>query len=370
MFYPPRIVPLLLALGLSLGAQAEIAAPAKAPDAVSVCRQGCDFQDLQKAVNAVAAGGTVKVSAEINGSCAVIAKPLTLVGMRGENGQRAHLVGGVCNGKGPLVTAAANIVIEGFEISNVSVPSANGACVRLDPATRDLVIRNIYCHGAQIGLLGASGGRLLVEDSVFEASASTGAYAHGMYISGGDEAVLRRCKILSTTSAGHSLKSGAQKLTVEDSVLAALNSRNSRALDAYGGGEIVLRRNVIQQGPNSDNAEVIGLALDTKRLLPHGHSFLMEDNWVIYDASGWGTKILFRGKKLGPIIVKNNVLVGLTGMGMDGTEEAGNQWCDARQELGLPRYDGTLNSLPTPGKPSAIIGKPKSVAAKGMCVVR
>jgi hypothetical protein len=337
----------------------KIAAPAKPEATLSVCYQGCKFSDLQAAVDAALVGGTVTVAAEFSGSCAVIRKPLKLIGMNEGNGHRAHLAGGVCMGKGPLVTAAANIEIEGFEISDVNVPEGNGACIRMDPGTRDLVIRKIYCHGAQMGLLGASDGHLLVEDSVFEGMTSNAAYAHAVYLSGGDQALLRRCKILSTNSAGHSLKTGVQKLVVEDSVLAALNSRNSRAVDAFGGGDITLRRNVIEQGPNSDNSDVIGLALEANRMLPSNHAFFMEDNWVIYDDPNRGTKILLRGKKLGPIMIKNNVMVGLTGTGIDGAQGEGNHWFDTREEAGLPKFDGSLNSLPSPGKPGHYIGNTK-----------
>ena len=317
---------------------------------VSVCYQGCDFQDLQQAVNATPPGGVVMVAAQINGTCAIIDKPLRLVGLRGKDGSRTHLVGGVCIGKGPLVINGPNISIEGIEISGIQVGDGNGACIRLDPGSRDITIKNVYCHDSQDGLLGGFTGRLTIEDSVFEANGFGNGQAHGIYLTHGNELLISRSKILSTVNAGHSLKSGVQKVIVEDSIIAALNSHNSRALDAFAGGDITLRRNVIQQGPDSDNSEVIGLALEPARLLPYGHSLLLEDNWIIYDDDRRGGKILFRGKKLGPIVVRNNLMVGLNGMGMDGIKQEGNRWAENRKQVGLPPYDGTLASLPSPGK--------------------
>jgi len=317
-------------------------------DKLSVCSQGCDFQDLQKAVNAASAGGTITLAAEINGSCAVINKPVHIKGLRGSNGRRAHLVGGVCNGKGPLVTAAKDIVIEGLEISGIRVGDGNGACVRLDKGTRDLLIRDLYCHDSQDGVLGIIAGMLLVEDSQFVGN-GFGGQAHGLYVYG-DEVLIRRSQILSTQNAGHSLKVGAQKLTVEDSVIAALNGHNSRALDAFAGGVIELRNNVIQQGPASDNSDVIGLGLEPKRLLPSGHSFLAEDNWVIFDNPDRSHKIFIRGQVLGPIVVRNNVFVGMDGLGVDAAKDEGNRWFADRKEVGLPAFDGSLASLPSPGK--------------------
>lgn len=322
----------------------------KSNNNVSVCYQGCDFQDLQQAVNAAPVGGLVTVAAEINGTCAVINKPLRLLGLAGKDGTRAHLVGGVCIGKAPLVIAGPNISIEGFEISDIQVGDGNGACIRLDPGSRDISIKNLYCHDSQDGILGGLAGRLTIEDSKLEANGFGDGSAHGIYLTHGNEALIRRSKILSTKNAGHSLKSGVQKLIVEDSTIAALNGHNSRALDAYAGGDITLRRNVIQQGPNSDNSEVIGLALEPSRLLPNGHSVLLEDNWILYDDDKRGGKILFRGKKLGPIVVRNNLMVGLNGIGMDGVKDTGNRWAETRKQVGLPPYDGTLECLPIPGK--------------------
>ncbi len=332
---------------------------------ISVCHQGCDFQDLQQAVDAAPPGGLISVAAEINGTCAVINKPLRLSGLQGKDGSRAHLAGGVCLGKASLVTAAPNITIEGFEISGIQVGDGNGACIRLDPGSRDITIKNLYCHDSQDGILGGFSGRLTLEDSTFESNGFGNGQAHGLYLTDGNEAVIRRSKILSTKDAGHSLKSGVQKLIVEDSVIAALNGHNSRALDAFAGGDISLRRNVIQQGPQSDNSDVIGLALEPNRLLPGGHSVLLEDNWVIFDDDTRGQKVLFRGQKLGSVVVRNNMMVGLNRIGIDGVREEGNRWAENRSQAGLPAYDGSLATLPGPGKKPANLDHSKIPSLPG-----
>ncbi|MFM8330258.1 MAG: hypothetical protein ACKN9T_01065 [Candidatus Methylumidiphilus sp.] len=325
-------------------------AAAKVSGTVTVCNSGCDFQDLQKAVDAAPSGGTVSVAAEVNGTCAVINKPLRLLGQRDANGGRPHFAGGICWGKAPFVTMAPNILIDGFEISGVKTGDGNGACIRIDPGTRDLVIRNVYCHDSQMAVLGGDAGRLLIEDSVFERTAPNASYSHLLYLSDGNEAVIRRCKLLSATNLGHTLKSGYKRLLVEDSVIAALNGHNSRAIDAYGGGDIVLRGNVIQQGAESDNNDIIAIALEPKRLVPTGHALLMERNWVLFDDAKRWHKVLIRGQHLGPLVVRDNVFVGLTGIGEDGVTQDGNRWFDSRENAGLPKFDGSLNTLPEPGR--------------------
>jgi hypothetical protein len=241
-----------------------------------------------------------------------------------------------------LVTAASDILIEGFEISGIAVADGNGACIRLDPGTRNLTVRDVYCHNSQDGILGNSEGRFLIENSAFIDNGFDNGQSHGLYV-GGDEIVIRHCRILSTQNAGHSIKAGPRKLTIEDSVIAALNGHNSRALDAYAGGEVVLLRNVIQQGPQSDNHEVIGLGLEAARLQPDKHNFRMEGNWVIFDPPDQG--VLFRGRALGPVTVQNNTFIGLKGMGM-AVQETSNRWFKSRSQAGLPEFDGELSSLP------------------------
>lgn len=320
-------------------------APAAAK-VLTVCGQGCDFSDLQQAVTASAPGGEINLAPESSAGCAVIDKPLRIVGRPDRNGRRPQLNGGACQGKAALVTAAANIVIENLDIAGIAVADGNGACFRLDQGTRDLTLRGINCRDSQDGLLGASAGLLLIEDSVFSGNGYADGRAHGLYISGGDEVVIRRSQILATQNAGHSLKSGARKLTVEDSVIAALNGHNSRALDVYGGGDVVLRGNVLQQGPASDNSDMIGLALEPAREVAGEHRFTAENNWLISDRAGGG--MLLRGRKLGPIVLEGNRMVGIGAIGLDGVDENGNQRFSGRKQAGLPPFDGTPASLPAP----------------------
>jgi hypothetical protein len=118
----------------------------------------------------------------------------------------------------------------------------------------------------------------------------------------------------------------------------------------------VLRRNVFQQGSQSDNNEVIGLSLEPKRGLASRHSVVMEDNWIIFDPANQGKKVLFRGQALGPISLHNNIFVGMSGLGIDTAKEEGSHWFDAREQAGLRRFDGSLESLPIPGIPAVTGG--------------
>jgi len=325
------------------------AKPPRRSDSATVCYRGCKFRDLGKAVKAAQAGDTITVAPEINGSCAVIRKPLRLVGLKDAAGNRAHLAGGVCMGKGPLVVKSHDVTIEGFEISEVSVGGKNGACIRLDPEARDVVVRDIYCHDSQQGMLGTIKGQLLIEDSRFENNGFNRGQSHGLYLLG-DSAVVRRTAVVSTRHSGHSLKIGVQDFLLEDSIIAALSSRNSRALDNFTGGTVVMRRNIIQQGPNSENSEVLGIALEPKRLKPAGHSLTLEDNWIIYDDPERNNTQLISGKKFGPWKMRGNRIVGIRKPAERIDESINDIWYDDRMAAGLPAWDGTLATLPKPGE--------------------
>jgi len=318
----------------------------------TVCREGCRFSDLNAAIKAADSGGTVTVAPGLHGSCGVIDKPIRLIGLKSPSDKRAHLAGGVCWGKAALVVAASDVVIEGFEISNVTVGDRNGACIRIDPGAGDVVVRDLYCHDSENGILGGPlKGTIIVENSTFERNGADQGQAHGLYITQGDTFILRNSQILSTKGRGHSLKSGAKRTIIEDSVIAALDGANSRAVDAFGGGEVVIRRSVIQQGMNSDNHEALGISLEARRINPEPHSTTVENNWFIFDDLSRCCRLLFRAKQFGTFTVRGNKIVAMTDMAGSSLdlEETENQFYPDRQSAKLPDYDGTVLSLPMPG---------------------
>jgi hypothetical protein len=198
---------------------------------------------------------------------------------------------------------------------------------------------------------GPEAGTVTIEDSLFERNGANKGHAHGVYIVRGDALVVRHSRIISSKGQGHTLKSGARRTVVEDSVLAALEGHNSRAIDAYAGGEVIVRRSVIQQGKNSDNHEAFGIAVEPRRINPEPHSTTLEDNWIIFDDPERCCRWLFFAKQFGPIVVRANRIVGMTQITetpLDVTEDR-NSLFASRGEAGLPAYNGTLASLPEPG---------------------
>ena len=198
--------------------------------------------------------------------------------LRGEPG--AHLRGHAVEGKAALVVKAKGVLIEGIECSGIAVRDNNGACIRIEGD--DLTVRNVHFHDNQEGILsGPGGGVLLVEHSLFERN-GFGGQAHGVYIGKTIETfVFRNNRILATTGAGHGLKSRARRTIIENNVIAGLDGHDSRAIDLPDGGEVVIRNNVLEKGPNSENAQMIGLALEGA--LHAVNETLIEGNLLLFD---------------------------------------------------------------------------------------
>jgi hypothetical protein len=342
---PPRIDP----NALEPARPSRAVDSARAPRTVQACpatatQAHCRYDSLQGALDAALPGDHVVLAPGMYAEGAVIGTPGLV--LRGEPG--AHLRGHAVEGKAALVVKAKGVVIEGIECSGITVRDNNGACIRIEGD--DLTVRNVHFHDNQEGILsGPGGGVLLVEHSLFERN-GFGGQAHGVYIGKTIETfVFRNNRILATTGAGHGLKSRARRTIIENNVIAGLDGHDSRAIDLPDGGDVVIRNNVLQKGPNSENAQMIGLALEGA--LHAVNETLIEGNLLLFDTvptgmvqslgqalglmPARGTVVL--SKSPGQVVLRNNMIVGAGEIGQ-GVIEEGNQIYQSRQEAGLPPY--------------------------------
>ncbi|MBF0266388.1 MAG: hypothetical protein HQL46_14075, partial [Gammaproteobacteria bacterium] len=323
-------------------------------ESVRVCSKGCQFSDLNQALQSVKSYGKVYIAAEKRKLCGVINWPVTIIGESSDKMSKPHLYGSVCKGKGTIIIESNDVTINNLQISDLNANDGNAACIRLGPDAKNTTIKNIYCHDSQNGILGHfKQGSLYVTDSTFERN-GYGGLAHGMYLGTAKGSIhINKTRILSGKGSGHTLKITAPTMLIENSVLAALNGKNSRAIDNYGSGNLILRNNVIQQGPNSENNDMIGLALEPKRVLPGEFKTLLEKNWFIFDnkkQKGWlsdsNTGRLFNNQSNNTITLNNNWIIGMNSLNTHISKQSDNQIFESRSEIGLPNYDGTLKTLP------------------------
>lgn len=320
---------------------------------VSMCTHGCDAEKFADAVKLVAEGGTITVEPGDYSDCIFIKKSMKLVGKIGADGGRAHLRKIACNGKGAIDLQAPDVTVQGLKISGISVPDKNGACIRVAQAATKLLIRDIICLDSENGILGRiadKGGVMTIEDSLFSGNGKAGK-AHGIYINGGETAILRNVKILAAND-GHLLKTGARSTLVENSIFAALGGKTGAAIDAYGGGRLTVKNSVLQLGPNTQNHNFLSYAGESRRIIAgSAHEINIANNWIIYDDANRCCRWLFnrRSEILGQIDIRNNKFVGGIDPIIDSVDMGQNKEYRDREEAGLVKYDGTVESMPKPG---------------------
>lgn len=226
------------------------------PRNLAVCPHGCPYASLAQALSAAGPGDTVSIGAGTYAEAGVIAADrVKLIAAPG-----AEVKGVAVEGKAAIVVKGSDVVIDGLDCSEISVPDHNGACVRLEG--HNLTLRHVHFHDAEEGVLtGPDTGTLTIEDSVLE-RLGAGGLAHGIYAGAMEALVIRRSAILSSKGEGHEVKSRAAATTIENSVIASLDGLDSRTIDVPNGGVLTVRDSVLEKGLNSTTSEVIGFGLE------------------------------------------------------------------------------------------------------------
>ncbi len=301
----------------------------------------CTHRSIAGAAAAARDGDTILLRAGIYEEAAVLsANRLTL---RAEPG--AHMRGAAVEGKAALVVKGDDILIEGLECSEINVVNGNGACIRMEG--RNLTLRRIYFHDSQEGILvGSIGraekGRLLIEDSRFE-RLGFGGRAHAIYVGARNITFeIRRSRVVASKGQGHEIKSRAARTLIEGNVIASLEGADSRLVDVPNGGEVVIRDNLFQKGPNSQNPDLIAVGLERGKPGRSNHavnSILIEGNTFILER---GHRMdLVHTKDVPPPVLRRNTIIG----GLP-YREGDNRWYRDLAAAGFDRPGALLPAAP------------------------
>ena len=244
-------------------------------------------RSAQSYIDAAPEGSKVNIPPGLYPEGITIDKDLT-VNLAGARFERP--VGGKANILVENAKRRIKVVITGYDMPGAKIES-NGAAIRTD-YDYDLTVRNFHVYDSNMGILtGNRGGRLVLEDGLVEEACCGTDLSHGVYMGVSDELIMRRVTVTNLRRLGHLVKSRAARTTIEDCKLLGGKGRYSRELDVPNGGIIVLRRNVIEKGPNTDNADSI--AVGTEAVDPskpgqslHPTSFEFTQNTVIFDRKG------------------------------------------------------------------------------------
>ncbi len=322
-------------------------------------RQGCDVSSLQAAIDQAAPGSRIEVVGDgaAYTQCGVISADKDGLEIAGVCG-RPHFVDTVCQSKGTFVHAGSNLTLTHLEVSGAWIGAAdggNGAAVR-DESLGGLALRYVYFHDNQNGILGGKG-TIRIDWSRFEAngSAEDPGYTHNTYFSADvSEVVIQNSLFLRARHEGNNFKSRAQALVFRCSVSASLDGADSREMDLSEGGDALIEKSLIQQGPESVNSGLLGFATESEdpnlrhavqRLVIAETDFINDKgagNFIAYNAHE--TTVQLRELRF---IGSGTQLVNTNG-GPATVEEAGTESFPSRADAGLPAASNDPLELPRP----------------------
>lgn len=256
--------------------------------------------------NLVSNGDTVAIDAGIYPAdvCIWQASNLTLRGVGGYARLDAQNTG--AQGKAIWVIAGNNTTVENIEFFHCAVPDHNGAGIRQEG--NNLTIRSCYFHDNENGLLAGDrpDSEILIEYSIFEHNGYGDGYTHNIYVNHVKKFTFRY-SWTHRAVVGHELKSRAYETLIYCSRISNEDGSASREIDLPNGGKAYLIGNIIQQGVNSENSNIIGYGLEG--LTNPGAQELFLVNNTIWNQKSAGSFLAFPNSQ-STCKAYNNLLLG------------------------------------------------------------
>ncbi|MHC1705995.1 MAG: T9SS type A sorting domain-containing protein [Bacteroidales bacterium] len=197
-------------------------------------------------------------------------------------GTRPHLFadGQYIWGKAIWVLAGNNITVDNIEFSGAAVPDHNGAGIRLDG--NGMTIRNCYFHDNENGILTSNPyeGDIIIEHSEFHHNGYGDGYSHNVYI-GHVNSLTFRFNYSHHAIVGHNLKSRAtHNFILYNRIMDEETGNSSRLIDLPNGGMTIIMGNLLMQGVNAVNNNLIGYGLEGLSNTPP-HSLYCINNTMV-----------------------------------------------------------------------------------------
>ena len=161
-------------------------------------------------------------------------------------------------GKGIWVLAGNNITVENIEFSGAKVPDQNGAGIRLDGI--GLTVRHCYFHNNENGILTSNpyDGDILIEYSEFDNNGAGDGFSHNLYI-GHVNKLTFQFNYSHHGYIGHNLKSRAEEnYILYNRIMDEDTGESSRLIDLSNGGFSIILGNLLMQGNNAQNNNLVG----------------------------------------------------------------------------------------------------------------
>lgn len=210
------------------------------------------YVSLSKAVAAARSGDTIELAPGTYYDCAVVGQDdLTIQGA----GPGVVLTDTTCQGKALLVVTGSRVTIRNLTLQRARVPDGNGAGIRAEGG--DLTVENCRFLNNENGILAASNpeAAIRVSQSTFIGNGKCAdSCAHAIYVN--NIRLLRVAdSVFKETRQGHHIKSRAARTEIVGNAIEdGPEGTSSYLIDVPNGGSLVVERNRLQKGPNSDNA--------------------------------------------------------------------------------------------------------------------
>jgi hypothetical protein len=327
-----------------LAAIADIQASPPDPNAGYAMVGGTKFAKLADAAAAVPVNGVVEIHGVMQDMNATTGfqRSCTIRGMTPDaklewtlgTSERMAL------GKGLIVCQAVDptsvFVIENLELTGARVIDRNGAGVRGDGCA-SVTVRNCNIHDNENGVLSIAT-RLVLEGNTFLNNGNGAGNAHGVYAnSTGIEEVIAEGNTFGKTLEGNHFKSRAKRTVFRRNMVAELDGTCSWQVDLSNGGDCLVEKNVIEQGPNAANRNIVSYGPEGIPADGRVNSLAFRDNWVINDHAldAWGLTIFNLPATLE---IARNTFVGQFAAYVNAAMDATNLTHADRAAAGLAAY--------------------------------
>jgi hypothetical protein len=278
--------------GKSATGTATVAIAPAAGSTILTVGPGQQYTTIKAAIAASHNGDTIQVQAgAYTNDFASINTSITLEGMGGMVNMVSTVQ--IPNGKAILITNG-NDTINNFSFSGAFVaPSdANGAGIRYQAG--NLVLNDDYFFNNQDGMLAAAStaGTITINNSEFanngvsDPNSAGYGYTHNLYVNDVAQLTINN-SYFHNANEGHEIKSRAANTTIQNSRIDdGPTGTASLSIDLPNGGNALIKNNVIEQGPLSDNNKII--AFGEEGGVYTSSSLQITGNQVLNDLSSAG----------------------------------------------------------------------------------
>ena len=250
--------------------------------------------------------------------------------VRGVGGRAQLIVTNGTNqaGKGIWVVSASNFTAENIEFAGAAVPDKNGAGIRAD-GSGTLTIRNCYFHDNEDGILGGDGNSsVLIEYSIFDHNGFGDGLSHNMYI-GSAQSFTLQYSYTHRAVVGHNVKTRAATNFILYNRIMDEDGTGSYNVDVPDGGRTLLIGNVIEQGPNTGNGDIVVYAAESSKKGAALELYAV-NNTIVNDRTSGGQFFSLRSGT--NAVIKNNILYGPGTPWSGGSVTASTNYIDANYD--------------------------------------